>query len=142
MKTTRHFYTTFLFIISMLLLNSCYIHSQQVGKWEKLGERTVNLTLDRDVIRSSHKGTFTAIRFHVEKAPVSFLKVLVRYANGSTDDLSFNQLVRPGANSRYLDLKGGKRIIKEIIVYYKAEKKLPRHNNNDKKALVQVWGRH
>lgn len=142
MKTLKPIYLSITLLVSLLLLSSCYVHSQQIGRWEKLGERTVNLTLDKDVINCRHKGTFTTLRFHVERAPVSFLRVLVRYANGSVDDLNFNQLVRAGADSRYLDLRGGKRAIREIVVYYKAEKKSPRHGNNVRKAIVQVWGRH
>lgn len=129
-------------LVSILLLSSCYAYPQQIGRWEKLGERTVNLTVDKDVIHCTHKGTFTTIRFHVEKAPVSFLRVTVRYANGSVDNLNFNQLIRPGGDSRYLDLRGGKRVIRDITIYYKTEKKSPRHGNHAKRALVQVWGRH
>lgn len=131
-----------LVLMNLLLIVSLQVNAQRVGRWEKLGERTVDLTLDKDVIRCAHKGTFTAIRFHVDKAPVSFLRVIVKYANGSTDDLNFNQLIRPGGNSRYLDLRGGKRVIKSITVYYKSESKRPRHSNSSRKALVQVWGRH
>lgn len=142
MKTIKSVYTLSLLLFGIMLFSSSYAYSQNVGRWEKLGERTVNLTLDRDVIRCSHKGAFSTLRFHVDKAPVSFLRVLVRYANGTVDDLNFSQLVRPGGNSRYLDLRGSKRVIREITVYYKAEKKSPRHSNHAKKALVSVWGRH
>lgn len=118
------------------------------GEWTKLGEREVNLDLDRDVISCSGKGPFSAIRFHVEKTPVSFEKVYVKYGNGSVDNLNFNEYVRQGANSPELDLRGNKRIIKEIIVYYKAEKKSSNGNGNGngkggkgKTAKVQIWGR-
>lgn len=131
-----------LLLINLLLTISLRTQAQQIGRWEKLGEKSVNLTLDKDVIRCGHKGTFTTIRFHVERAPVTFLKVIVRYANGSTDNLNFNQTVRKGGDSRYLDLRGGKRVIRDITVYYKSESKRPRHSNGHKQAIVQVWGRH
>lgn len=131
-----------LLLINVLLTISICAKAQQIGRWEKLGERSVNLTLDKDVIRCGHKGTFTTIRFHVEKAPVTFLKVIVRYANGSTDNLNFNETVRKGGDSRYLDLRGGKRVIRDITIYYRSESKRPRHNNGHKQAIVQVWGRH
>lgn len=131
-----------LLLMNLLLALSLHAQAQQIGRWEKLGERSVNLTLDKDVIRCGHKGTFTAIRFHVERAPVTFLRVIVRYANGSTDNLNFNQTVRKGGDSRYLDLRGGKRVIRDITVYYKSESKRPRHSKGHRQALVQVWGRH
>lgn len=142
MKRIKVMHLSVLLLVSLLLSVSQYVQAQQIGRWEKLGERMVNLTVDKDVIRCGHKGTFTAIRFHVDRAPVTFLRVIVRYANGSTDNLNLNQTVRQGGDSRYLDLRGGKRIIRDITVYYKSESKRPRHHHNARKALVQVWGRH
>lgn len=131
-----------LWLVNVFFVTALTAQAQQIGRWEKLGERTVNLTLDKDVIHCGHKGAFTTIRFHVERAPVTFLRVVVQYANGSKDNLNFSQVVRPGGNSRYLDLRGNKRIIRNITVYYKAETKRPKHANRHRKAVVQVWGKH
>lgn len=137
---TKNSFSALLIMMVMLLGTSLSVQAQKVGRWEKLGERSVNLTIDKDVFRCAHKGTFTAIRFHVEKAPVNFLRVVVEYANGNNDDLNFNQLVPAGGTSRYLDLRGNKRIIKQITVFYKA---LPKRGSHKvKKANVEVWGRH
>lgn len=134
---------SFSVLVMMLLISaSSVVYAQQVGRWEKLGERSVDLFIDKDVIECGHKGSFTAIRFHVTKAPVNFMRVLVKYANGAVDDLNFNQLVPAGANSRYLDLRGNRRVIKQVIVYYKSEKRRPGNHPRIKKAKVQVWGRH
>lgn len=130
----------FLFVMTALLLTS-NLYAQRIGKWEKLGERTVDLNVDRDVIKCTDKGAFSAIKFHVTKAPVTFEKVFVRYATGATDNLNFNETVRQGQDSGELDLRGNKRIIKEIVVYYKAEKKNGKGRNN-KTADVQIWGKH
>lgn len=129
-------------VMTLFISGSSSVYAQQVGRWEKLGERSVDLFIDKDVIECGHKGTFTAIRFHVAKAPVTFMRVLVKYANGAVDDLNFNQLVPAGANSRYLDLRGNRRVIKQVIIYYKSEKRRPGHHPRVKKAKVQVWGRH
>lgn len=137
----KNCFSAFLVMLMMLFVATQGVQAQRVGRWEKLGQRTVNLTLDRDVFRCAHKGTFTAIRFHVEKAPVNFLRVVVEYANGKNDNLDFNRPVPAGGTSRYLDLRGNKRIIKQITVFYKA---LPKRGsiNRIKKAKVEVWGRH
>lgn len=132
----------FVLMMTLLIGGSSNVYAQRVGRWEKLGERSVDLFIDKDVIQCGHRGTFTAIRFHVAKAPVTFMRVMVKYANGAVDDLKFNQLVPAGANSRYLDLRGNRRVIKQIIVYYKSEKRRPGHHSRVKKARVQVWGRH
>lgn len=144
MKKSTFVSLPIMFLIGVFILFSCGTYAQRVGRWEKLGEQTVNLTLEKDVIRCANQGTFRAIKFRVERAPVSFLRVYVKYANGGTENLKFNQLVRPGGDSGILDLRGNKRVIKEIVVYYKSEKKA-RHgggNNLHKQARVQTWGRH
>ena len=135
-------FSILLCIAVMLFGISSVTQAKKIGRWEKLGERSVNLTLDKDVISCSHKGTFTAIRFHVDKAPVNFLRVAVKYANGSIDNLNFNQLVPAGKNSRYLDLKGNRRIIKEVIMYYKSEPRRQGAHHKHRKAKVEVWGLH
>lgn len=132
-------FSTFTVVLLMLFV-TFGIQARDKDPWEKLGERTVDMSIDRDVFRCAHKGTFTAIRFHVEKVPVNFLRVVVEYANGSSDNLNFNRLVPAGGTSRYLDLRGNKRIIKQITVFYKSEGKRP--GNRNKKAKVEVWGRH
>ncbi|WP_300698658.1 hypothetical protein [Bacteroides sp.] len=143
MNTKRLSRISFIVLVMTLLISgSSGVYAQEVGRWEKLGERSVDLFIDKDIIECGHKGTFTAIRFHVAKAPVNFMRVLVKYANGAVDDLNFNQLVPAGANSRYLDLRGNRRVIKQVIVYYKSEKRGPGHHPRIKKAKVQVWGRH
>lgn len=133
----------FLILLAGILIGTSFSASaQRIGKWEKLGQRSVNLFVDRDVIYCSHKGAFKTIKFHVMKAPVSFLKVNVKYANGATDNLRFNQLVRAGQDSGELDLRGNKRVIKEIVVYYKTEKKRPKDRHFRREAIVQIWGKH
>lgn len=139
----KRIYLLSILLIGLLFISAGGIYAQQIGRWEKLGQRTVNLYIDRDVIKCSHQGTFRAIKFRVLRAPVSFQKVYVKYANGASEDLKFNQLVRAGSDSGELDLRGNKRVIKEIVVYYKTEKKQPRANKHARKeAIVQVWGKH
>lgn len=143
MKKTKFSCLLILLFLGVSIFTSCTTYAQQVGRWEKLGERTVDLSMDKDIINCSHKGFFTTIRFRVERAPVSFLRVLVKYANGTTDNLNFNQLVRPGGYSRFLDLRGNKRVIKQIVVYYKSERKArPGRHPAPIKARVEIWGRH
>lgn len=136
---------SFLLVMSVIVMCSTagHAYAQRVGKWEKLGERVVDLDMDREVIKCADKGSFKAIKFHVEKAPVNFSKVYVKYATGATDNLNFNETVRQGQDSGELDLRGNKRIIKEIIVYYQAEKKNNKgKGRGNKNATVQVWGKH
>lgn len=141
-KRKKNHLSRILCIVLIMLGSSLLAQAKEVGRWEKLGQKSVNLTVDKDVISCSHKGTFTAIRLHVAKAPVNFLRVVVKYANGTTDNLNFNQLVPAGSNSRYLDLKGNRRVIREVVMYYKSEPRRQGVKHKLRKAEVQVWGRH
>ena len=152
--------------IAFLLSATTIVNAQQIGRWEKLGERSVDFKTDKDVIRAAGKGTFTRLKFRVKGNDVEFKKVIVKFANGSSQELKIRQFIPAGGETREIDLRGNKRIIKEIVFYYKTTKNNNnnhgrpgsgdryndrgsnnRHNcngngNNKRKATVSVWGRH
>ena len=130
-----------LLLILLMFGLSFNMSAQQIGRWEKLGERSVKFRTERDVIKCSHKGTFSKLKIRVNEAPVEFNKVLVRYGNGSTQELYIRQTILAGGYTRVLDLRGNKRVIKEIVFYYKTKKgyRFPSKNH---RAVVSVWGRH
>lgn len=143
MKKIKIYWTLALLSLAVFVLTPATVQAQKVGRWEKLGEQTASASVEKDVIDCSNKGLFTAIKFRAERAPVSFIRVLVRYANGSTDNLKFDQTIRAGEESPLLDLRGNKRAIKQIEIHYKTEKKSGKGKQPaSKQARVQVWGRH
>lgn len=117
--------------------------------WEKLGEVTADTDLDRVTISCSHKGAFKAIMFKAEGATIDFERVLVRYTTGALDNLNFNQTLRPGQESGVLDLRGNRRVIKEVVLYLKSEgdtkgnKKGKGHakGRSKRQAKVQIYGK-
>lgn len=127
-------------LLAVILGATTLVSAQQIGRWEKLGERTVKFASERDAISCKGKGTFTKLKIHVKDAPVEFGKVLVRYSNGSTQELQVRQVIPAGGETRVIDLRGNQRAIKEVIFYYKSKKgyKWGKH----KRATVSVWGRH
>lgn len=150
----------------LLLIMACvapYASAQRIGRWEKLGEKSVSLTTERDAIRSAHKGRFSRIKIHVKGNPVEFKKVYVKFLDGSSQEINLRRTIPAGGESREIDLKGNKRTIKEIVFYYKAKpqkqggdrnNRYDRNDRNDRnnrhrptnnklqKASVSVWGRH
>lgn len=136
-----------------LMISTLFASAQRVGNWEKLGQQTVNFKTEKDVIRASHKGTFSKIRIRVDGNDVEFHKVLVRFNNGSTQEISLRNVIPAGGESRVIDLNGNKRVIREVVFYYKTVSRNggrnnDRHhhnrpnNNHKRKATVSVWGRH
>ena len=105
-------------------------------RWEKLGQRMVNMKADHDVIPVTiAEGTFTAVRFRVLKAPIHLLNVRIHYANGKSHNVAVNKRIPKGTDSRIIDLPGGKRIIKKITFNYKT---IP---NGNGRAIVEAYGR-
>lgn len=135
----------------LLLVMACvapYASAQKIGRWEKLGEKSVSLYTERDVIRSAHKGFFSRIKIHVKGNPVEFKKVYVKFLDGSSQEINLRRVIPAGGESREIDLRGHKRIIKEIVFYYKAKPRRKgdrnnrHHPNYTPRAAVSVWGRH
>lgn len=129
-----------LLLVTLILGATTMASAQQIGRWEKLGERTVQFRSERDAISCRGKGTFTKLKIRVKDAPVEFSKVIVKYANGGAQELYIRQLIPAGGETRVIDLRGNKRVIKEVVFYYKSKRgyKWGKH----KRASVAVWGRH
>lgn len=126
-------------LVAILLGATTMLSAQQVGRWEKLGERSVKFASERDVISCRGKGAFSKIKIHVADAPVEFGQLLVKYSNGAVQKIYVRQVIPAGGYTRIIDLPGNNRVIKEVMFYYKSKKgyKWGRH----KRASVSLWGR-
>ena len=90
--------------------------------------------LDRDVIYvGKDSGLFTKIRLKVLRHDIDLLDVKVVYGNGQVDDWRIQRRVRDEEPGPAFDLTGDQRLIREIILTYRATNPLGR-------TLVQVWG--
>lgn len=105
--------------------------------WEKIGERTVNFLTEKDVIPCTLKGKFRALKFKVAEAPVEFLSVNVEFLSGEKQRIAIKQRIRAGGETRVIDLRGSRRVIKKIEFVYRSEKGW---NYKNKRAVVKVYG--
>ena len=86
------------------------------AKWVKLGERTVNHAVDRDEIRvTSKKGKFKRIRLKVKRRKVTFRDLKVHFGNGGVQDITLRRQIPAGGETRAIDLKGEKRVIRKVV---------------------------
>ncbi len=106
------------------------------GRWELLGTRSVGFQIDRDVVSGRGQGRFSVLRLCVGNAPVHFRDVEVVFGNGERQNLAVNALVRPGACSANLDLRGEARRIDHVNLVYNAA------SNFRGRAAVSVYGLH
>ncbi len=89
---------------------------------ELLGCRKVGFLTDRDVIEvGKQDGRFSAIKLEVKENEIEVLDLKVIYGNGNPDDLAVRSIIKAGGETRWIDLKGGKRFIKQIIMVYRSK---------------------
>ena len=105
-------------------------------RWNRLGSRTVNYGLDRDVIQvGARKGTYTKLKVAVTGGAINMHKVIVHYKNGSKQDIPLRHNFNRRSTTRLIDLAGNKRYIDKIVFYYDTK------NLARSRAKVHVYGR-
>jgi hypothetical protein len=88
-------------------------------QWVLLGQTTVDGGRDRDTIRIGRaEGRFRSIQLRVAGGPVEFHRVIVNYANGGSEELDIRENIRPGGQTRPIDLKGTDRVINSVDFLY------------------------
>ena len=71
----------------IILLNSSGLYAQQ-SKWEKLGSRKVNFTLDKDVIQLGAKeGAFSKLMIKVTGGAINMHRMIIQYGNGGKEEV-------------------------------------------------------
>ncbi|MCB0689257.1 MAG: hypothetical protein KDC53_22120 [Saprospiraceae bacterium] len=107
------------------------------GRWEHLGSKKVDYKLDRDRIHvGAHDGAFDKLKIEVAGGSLNMHKMIVEYHNGTREEISIKHHFVRGDESRIIDLRRGKRLIKDITFWYDSKNIQPR------KAVVNVYGRH
>jgi hypothetical protein len=109
-------------IIAVLLLLTTASFAQRHGQrgargWQYLGEAHVDGRSDHDNI-SVRGGAFRSLQLRVENAPIEFDHVIVHYENGRAEELRVRQVIRPGAYTRNIDLRGDRRSVRSVELYY------------------------
>ena len=91
----------------------------QVG-WTELGSREVSDRVDRDTIEVRGRQMYSQIALCVERTPVRFYDVVVRFGNGRTQNMPVRALVARRDCTRRLDLRGRQRDIQSVAFTYEA----------------------
>jgi hypothetical protein len=106
-----------------LLVVSCTAMYAQRHRMVFLGSAQVDGLRDRDSIRVGHaSGAFRAIQLRVSGAAVNFDRVIVRYGNGTQEELQIRNRIPDGGTTRVIDLPGDRRIIQSVDLWYSKDK--------------------
>lgn len=124
--------------VLVVLVAAGTIQAQGPGAdWAFLGSRTVSDRADHDTIKvTPPKGTFTAVKFEVQRHAVDFHRVVIHFANGGDQKVELRNSIRAGGETRAIDIDGANRVIRSIDFWYDA-KTLGRGG----RAAVRVFGR-
>ena len=104
--------------------------------WTLLGSAKVHGGSDHDeIFVTATRGDFTAIKLVVENEGIDFDRVVVHFANGGEDEMHIRNFIPAGGETRVLDLKGGDRVIRRVVFFYKSNPMTKR------KGKVVLYGR-
>jgi hypothetical protein len=93
--------------------------AQGARRWVLLGQTTVDGQRDRDTIAIGRsEGRFRSIQLRVSGSSVEFQRVVVRYANGTSEEVEFRDYIPAGGQTRPIDLRGDDRVISSVDFLY------------------------
>lgn len=104
--------------LAFVVAAACAALATPASAWELIGSRDVRDRVDRDVIVVEGARQFERIRLCVERNPVRFRDLDVRFANGGHQDVQVRARINPGQCSRAIDLVGDDRNIATISLLY------------------------
>jgi hypothetical protein len=109
----------------------------KVGTWHLIGSTKVTGGgVDYDIIRVTGPGdNFRKLKFKVTKSGLNMIRMVVTYDNGSSEKINIRQNIPEGGKSRVIDLRGGKRSIRNIQFWYEDKGFL------NGRAKVTIYGR-
>jgi hypothetical protein len=91
----------------------------QRGRWTYLGDSHVDGAQHHDSIKVGRSaGTYRAIQLRIRGGAINFERVIVRYGNGSQEEIPIRARIPDGGQTRVIDLPGERRIIRSLDLWY------------------------
>lgn len=95
----------------------------QRGRLVYLGNAHVDGSTDHDSIKVGRSdGTFRAIQLRISGGAVNFDRVIVRYGNGTSEEIAIRNRIPDGGQTRIIDLPGERRIIQSVDLWYSKDR--------------------
>jgi hypothetical protein len=87
--------------------------------WQYLGQANVDGGRDHDRIRvDDREGMFRRLQLRVQRAPIDFDRVVVRFGNGQREEIGVRERIGAGGRTRAIDVPGDRRNIEEVEIWY------------------------
>jgi hypothetical protein len=89
------------------------------GGWTLLGDSHVDGAADHDSIKVGRSdGAFRAIQLRISGGAINFERVIVRFGNGTQEDIPIRSRIPDGGQTRVIDLPGERRMIQSVDIWY------------------------
>ncbi len=103
----------------VLVLAFCTSVVAQRGRWTYLGDSHVDGSVDHDSIKVGRSdGSFRAIRLRISGGAINFERVIVRFGNGTQEEIPIRARIPNGGQTRAIDLPGERRMIQSVDLWY------------------------
>jgi hypothetical protein len=90
-------------------------------EWTELGCKNVGFLADRDTVTVGSGEFYRALRLRSTGFDIEMLEMAVRFANGQRDVYRINAIIRSGARTAPIDLRGERRRIASIEFTYRTQ---------------------
>lgn len=106
------------------------------GKWVKLGDRTVNYTVDHsEMVVDGLNANLGAMRVKVKKGAINLHRAVVYYKDNQTYEADILNSIPAGNESKIIELPSPVKTVTKLVFTYDTK------NRATQKVEVEVWGR-
>jgi len=123
-----------LWLFTALVVTAASAPSVYAQRMERLGDAHVDGSTDHDSIRVGRSnGAYRAIQLRVSGGAVNFDRVIIRYGDGSSQEIPVRARIPDGDRTRLIDLPGDRRFIQSVDLWYG-------NDRCDKRPKVTLYG--
>ena len=95
--------------------------------WDFLGDAQINGTRDHEKIEVARRNVvFHIIQLRVSGDAIFFERLVVHFADGTSEEMAFQGRIWPGGKNHVIDLSGERRAVESVELWY--YKELWEHN--------------
>ncbi|MGE5656917.1 MAG: hypothetical protein ACM37W_09900 [Actinomycetota bacterium] len=103
--------------------------------WEFLGERSVRLVTERDVIPVNSKKEYARLKLKVKETGIEIFSMTVTLRSGPTINIPLRQYIGKNKESRAIALPGSGRAIRYVTLIYRSRL------GSTERATVKLYGK-
>ena len=110
--------------------------------WQKIGEKSIDLSKDKDELSFNSNDKFSAIKFKTKEGTVNLSNVELQYEDDSKQTVNFESPLRAESESKVVSLSNTDKKLDKVTFNYKkdAAGMAAGQAAGDAKVKVEVWG--